>query len=180
MGAAVLNSVSGSSDPAHDDHVRRTLVGVFRSSRSPARCSSRRASPSRSPAAGPCSWATGCDRFGARGGPDLPGPLLPDPAPGGGAAILTALGRNHVRILVQGLASPIFATTVGVLVLTGGRGGGYLAAFSYAGARLIAAVGSVIAFRSLPGLARGVLHDVWRSGRSAAHRSWRWPVPGWS
>lgn len=163
MGAAVLNSVAGSDDPARDDHVRRTLVGVYRVVA----------------VSGSLLVAVGVAVTLAGGWPVLLGAgLQPGSGPSAalaclvlfcltlplavGQRILTALGRNHVRILVQGLASPIFATTVGVLLLTGGRGGGYLAAFSYAGGALIAAVGSVIAFRSLPGLARGVLHDVWR------------------
>lgn len=164
MGAAVLNSVAGSDDPARDDHVRRTLVGVYRVVA----------------LSGLLLAAVGVLVTLAGGWPVLLGDgLLPGSGPAAalacvvlfcltlplavGQRILTALGRNHVRILVQGLASPIFATTVAVLVLTGGgRGGGYLAAFSYAGGALIAAVGSVVAFRSLPGLARRVLHDVWR------------------
>ncbi|MEZ0490671.1 lipopolysaccharide biosynthesis protein [Kineococcus sp. TBRC 1896] len=163
MGAAVLNSVAGSADPARDEHVRRTLVGVFRVIA----------------LSGSLLVAVGVVVTVAGGWPALLGDgLRPGSGPAAaltclvlfcltlplavGQRILTALGRNHVRVLVQGLASPLFATTVGVLVLTGARAGGYLAAFSYAGGALTAALGSVLAFRSLPGLAGRVLHDVWR------------------
>ncbi|MEZ0164105.1 lipopolysaccharide biosynthesis protein [Kineococcus sp. LSe6-4] len=163
MGAAVLTSVAGSVDPTRDEHVRRTLVGVFRVVA----------------LSGAALVAVGVGLTLAGGWPVLLGDgLQPGSGPVAalaclvlfcltlplavGQRILTALGRNHVRILVQGLASPIFATTVAVLVLTGGHGGGYLAAFSYAGAAAIAALGSVLAFRALPGLAGGVLRDVWR------------------
>ena len=161
MGAAVLNSVAGSSAPARDDHVRRTLVGVFRLL----------------VVSGGVLLALGVVVTALDGWPVLLGEgLLPGSGPGAamaclvlfcltlplavGQRILTALGRNHVRILLQGLSSPLFATAVGVLVLTGWRGGGYLAAFSYAGGALIAALGTVVAFRRLPGLAGRVLRDV--------------------
>jgi O-antigen/teichoic acid export membrane protein len=166
MGAAVLNSVAGSADPARDEHVRATLVGVFRVVA----------------LSGTALVAVGLAVTLAGGWPTLLGDgLLPGSGPSAafaclvlfcltlplavGQRILTAMGRNHVRILVQGLASPLFAGTVAVLVVAGPggeQGGGYLAAFSYAGGALIAALGSVLAFRSLPGLAGRVLHDVWR------------------
>ncbi|WP_432511975.1 MATE family efflux transporter [Kineococcus sp. SYSU DK001] len=163
MGAAVLNSVAAATDPARDEQVRRTLIGVFRVVA----------------VSGTLIVAAGAVVTAAGGWPTLLGEgLLPGSGPAAamtclvlfcltlplavGQRILTALGHNHVRILVQGLASPLFATTVAVLVVTGARGGGYLAAFSYGGGVVIAALGSLLAFRRLPGLAGAVLRDVWR------------------
>ncbi|WP_205709702.1 hypothetical protein, partial [Kineococcus siccus] len=161
MGAAVINSVAASRSPADDADVRRTLVGVFRVIA---------ASGCVIIAAGAVLTATGAWRAVLGEG------LLPGSGPAAamlclvvfvltlplavGQRMLTALGRNHVRILLQGLASPLFATTVVVLVLLGAQGGGYLAVFSYAGAAVIAALGSAVAFRSLRGLLGRVLRDL--------------------
>jgi len=166
MGAAVTNSVAGARSPADDDGVRATLVGVFRAIA---------LSGLVLVAGGVVLTLTGSWRAVLGDG------LLPGSGPTAallclvafcltlplavGQRVLTATGRNPVRILVQGLASPLFAVSVLLLVLAGGRGGGYLAVFSYAGGAVVAGLGSVIAFRGLPGLARRVARDLPRLRR---------------
>ncbi|GAA4982515.1 polysaccharide biosynthesis protein [Kineococcus glutinatus] len=166
MAAAVMNSVAASRSPACDEHVHRTLVSSLRVVLVSA------------------AVITGAGVLVSVLGwwPAVLGDgLLPGSGPTAallclvvfactlplavGQRVLTGLGLNHVQILLQGLASPLFVLAVLLLVLTGAQGGGYLAVFSYLGGAVVAGTGSLIASRRLRGLAWAVLRDVPRPRR---------------
>jgi len=161
MAAAVINTVASSPEPAADERVRRTLLSALRV----IACSMVviiavallvtalglwpvLLGDGLLPGSGPVA-ALACLAVFA-----LTLPLAV------GQRVLTGLGRNHVQILLQGLASPFFALCVVLLVVSGARAGGLLAVFSYVGGAVVAGIGTVIAVRLLPGLAGGLLRDL--------------------
>ncbi|PWJ56046.1 Membrane protein involved in the export of O-antigen and teichoic acid [Quadrisphaera granulorum] len=161
LASVVINAVSSSEDPDHDDAVRTSLVSAVRV----ILCSAA------------VITALGLGITLAGWWPALlGGGLMPGSGPVAallcvvvfsatlplavGQRVLTALGLNHLQILTQGLASPLFAASVLVLVATGTNAGAYLAVFSYLGAAAIAATGCLLAARRLPTTARRVLRDV--------------------
>ena len=179
MAAAVINTVAASPAPAADERVRRTLLSALRV----VICSM----------AVIIALALAVTALGLW--PVLLGDgLLPGSGPlaalacltlfaltlplAVGQRVLTGLGRNHVQILLQGIASPFFALCVVLLVVSGARAGGLLAVFSYAGGAVVAGVGTLIAVRLLPGLAPGLLRDLPRVRRApgAPVLDVAWPV----
>ncbi|MFB9378912.1 lipopolysaccharide biosynthesis protein [Kineococcus gynurae] len=161
MAAAVINAVAGSDDPGRDEHVRRTIVSALRV-----------IAVSALVIVGVGALITALQLW-----PTLLGEgLLPGSGPVAalaclvvfaatlplavGQRVLTGLGLNHVQILLQGLASPLFATSVVLLVVTGGAGGGFLAVCSYGGALVVAGIGATLAARRMPGVLGSVLRDV--------------------
>lgn len=179
MAASVINTVASSPEPATDERVRRTLLSALRV----ITCSvvvilalallvtALQLWPvllgdGLLPGSGPLA-ALACVSVFA-----LTLPLAV------GQRVLTGLGRNHVQILLQGIASPFFALCVVLLVVSGARAGGLLAVFSYAGGAVVAGIGTVVAVRLLPGLAGGVLRDLprLRSAPGAPVLDVAWPV----
>ncbi|MGQ7350606.1 oligosaccharide flippase family protein [Quadrisphaera oryzae] len=179
LASVVINAVSSSEDPDHDDAVRRSLVSAVRVILVSA------------------ATITGVGLAVTLAGlwPVLLGEgLIPGSGPVAallclvvfaatlplavGQRVLTALGLNHVQILLQGLASPLFAASVLLLVATGTDAGAYLAVFSYLGAAAIAATGCLLAARRLPTTARRVLREVprLRSVPSVPVMGLAWPV----
>lgn len=179
MGAAVLNAVGGSKDPRQDDLVRRTLLSALRV----VICSAAVIST-----AAVVLWLTGLWPLLLGDG------LLPGSGPVAatlclllfavtlpaavGQRVLTATGRNHTRILVQGLTSPLFAVAVVLLVAVGAPGGGYLSVFSYAAGALAAGFGALLAGRVLGGLSWRVVRELprLRSAPGAPVLAVGWPV----
>lgn len=96
---------------------------------------------------------------------------------GVGQRILTGLGRNHVQILLQGLAAPLILAGV-ALVMWQGWSGRWLPVFTYLASGVVAAAALLVSWRYLgPQLARTLLDvpRIW-SAKGARVFDVAWPM----
>ncbi len=150
LSAAIMNAVAGSDDPAHDEHVRATLISALRLlTLSGAVIVLAAAAITR---LGDWRGLLG-DGLSAQDGPQAAGlclALIGVALPFGlGQRILTGLGRNHVTIILTGLNRPFALAALLVLMLLGVPIGGYVAVLVYGAALLVAVIGTVLAARQV-------------------------------
>lgn len=179
MSAAVMNAVAGSADPARDDHVQRTLLTALRVLLASALV------------------LAGVTLLISLAGwwPELLGEGL---TTGNGSAVAAAclllialgipvgigqrmligLGRNHVAVLLLGLQTPIVLGVLLVLVGTGSRAGGAVAAIPYAVTLGLSVVCTWLAARRLRPAVRGALRQLprLRTRRGAPVFDVAWPM----
>lgn len=161
LASVVINAVSGSDDPDSDDAVHRTLVSALRLVLVSAAVIAGVAVLLGVTGAWPVLLGSGLLAGSGPAAATLCLVVYAATIPlAVGQRVLTALGLNHLQILTQGLAAPLFMASVVVLVVTGAPAGGYLAVFSYLGGAAIAAVGALLAVRRLPRTRRRVLQDL--------------------
>ena len=150
MSAAIVNAVGGSEDPANDDHVRRVLVTSARVLSmsavvllaATAVVSAASAWPTLLgdgllPGSGPLAAAL-CLVFIALAVPVSIGQRL-----------LTALGKNHVRVWLLGLQAPVVLAVVVLQVRFDLFSGGYVPVIPYVSVFLLSCAMLVIGGRLL-------------------------------
>lgn len=150
MAAVIMNAVSSTSDPGHDEHVRHTLISAIR-----LLCCS---------ASAIILIALLITAFG--GWHTLLGDgLMPDSGPiaamlclamvglalplGIGQRILTGLGRNHITVITMGLQTPLVLGTLALLIRIGAPAGGFIPVIAYAATFVLSALTCALAARRI-------------------------------
>lgn len=169
IGAAVMNAVGESGDPARDQHVRGVLLTSLR-----ALLASASVLTVIAVALTVAGWW-----------PAVLGEAL-DPTYGNvvagmclvlfaatvplsvGQRILSGSGRNHLVVALAGLQSPLVLLALVALLPAGPAGGWFVPVASYAALLVIAAVAGGIGLRAVGPVLRPAIGDVLRRGRHGA------------
>lgn len=157
VSAAIVNRVAGSDDPRTDPEVRGTLVASLRL----LICSAAAIILIGATVSALGLWRTLLGNGLMSGGETtallcvvvfaLTLPL------GIGQRVLNGLSRNHVQVLVSGMAAPLILVSLLVLTVSDLRVATYLALLSYLASTTVAAVGMWLAARALrPQMGRAV------------------------
>lgn len=179
ISGAIMNAIGGVDDPAHDENVRRVLITSLRISVSAAAVVISISilvtalgwwptilGPALDPEQGPIAAGVCLALIG------LAIPL------GVGQRIISALGKNHISIALNGLQSPLVLSMLAVVVWSGAEVGGLIPIIPYIGTLLIVALSTWISL----GLLRPVFGIAIRQARHLrTHRGGRvndmaWPL----
>lgn len=178
MSVVVLNVVSTSSDPRHDPQVRARLTSVLRVLLASAFLLTLSGGAVQWLGWWPALLGSGLDPN--RGGVVALTCLVVFTATmpfGVGQRILIGLGRNHIQVLLSGLAAPLILLMALGLTHVGGPAKDFVATLPYVAIMAVAIVTFTLAWRALAPALGSAVGDVlrWRAVPSTPVMNLAWP-----
>ena len=160
IGAVILNTVAGSSDPAHDSTVRRTITTAVRVLLGSALVISTVGILIMLLGAWP--WLLGSKLMDGGGLTAtvcliIYAAALPLSV---GQRVIIGLGRSATQVISQGVVSPAMSCFLLLAIVTGLGRGNAVSIYSYIANALVSVICIVVAWRATRPLFRGALKDV--------------------
>ena len=160
IGAVILNTVAGSTDPAHDSTVRRTITTAVRVLLGSALVISTVGIVIMLLGAWP--WLLG-DKLMEGGGLTATVCLIIYAAAlplSVGQRVIIGLGRSTTQVISQGVVSPAMSCFLLLAIVTGLGRGNAVSIYSYIANALVSVICIVVAWRATRPLFKGALRDV--------------------